>query len=214
MASILGETGIPQSHGSWPVSPGIPVTREGFLCPDTFRLPANYTLDLDSPETIPVHRLETLARLFFSHFHYFIPLLHIPTFCLASSAPVLVRTICFIGAGFDSDPSSTSDARLLYGSLPSLLAKCCLFSNGTSPTFEELQALVLLQFATVANGGSAERAAARLLHPLLVAAIRHEGLLKIHGECTRAARNAQFWKPWIQKESNKRVLWGVYAVDW
>ncbi|KAM6540419.1 hypothetical protein FALCPG4_002136 [Fusarium falciforme] len=213
MASILGETDIPQSHGSWPVPPGIPVTREGFLCPDTFRLPADYTLDLDSPESIPVHRLETLARLFFSRFHSFIPLLHIPTFRLASSAPVLVRTICFIGAGFDSDPSSISDAMLLYGSLPSLLAKCCLFSNGTSPTFEQLQALVLLQFATVANGGSAERAAARLLHPLLVAAIRHEGLLKIHGECTRAARNAQSWRPWIQKESSKRVLWGVYAVD-
>ncbi|RSL98278.1 hypothetical protein CEP52_010446 [Fusarium oligoseptatum] len=215
MASILGETDMPQSHGgSWSISPGMSVTREGFLCPDTFRLPANYTLDLDSPETIPVHRLETFARLFFSHFHPFIPLLHIPTFSLASSSPVLIRTICFIGAGFDSDPSSTSDSRLMYESLPSLLAKCCLFSNGGgSPTFEELQALVLLQFATMANGGSAERAAARLLHPLLVAAIRQQGLLKIHGECTLAARNAQFWKSWIQKESSKRVLWGVYAVD-
>ncbi|KAI8721455.1 hypothetical protein NCS52_00593100 [Fusarium sp. LHS14.1] len=213
MTSILGETDMPQSRGSWPGSPEIPVTREGFLCPDTFRLPPDYTLVLDSPETIPVHRLETFARLFFSRFHSFISLFHIPTFCLASSAPVLVRTICFIGAGFDRDPSSASEARLMYGSLPTLLAKCCLFSNGTSPTFEELQALVLLQFATVANGGSAERAAARLLHPFLVAAIRHEGLLKIHGECTRAAWNAQFWQPWIQKESSKRVLWGVYAVD-
>ncbi|KAF4343281.1 hypothetical protein FBEOM_2757 [Fusarium beomiforme] len=189
------------------------VSSSGFICPDNFRLPADYALELDGPETIPVHRLETLARLFFSHFHPSLPLLHIPTFCLASSAPVLIRAICFIGAGFDKDPSSASEAKLLYGSLPSQLAKACLRSNGNSPTFQELQALVLLQFATTANGRSAERAASRLIHPLLVAAIRHEGLLKVHGECTKATRNAHFWTSWIQKESNKRVLWGVYAVD-
>jgi hypothetical protein len=97
-----------------------------FLCPDNFRLPADYTLELDGLGTVPVHRLEILARLFFTHFHPFFPILHIPTFCLASSPSVLVRAICFIGTGFDSDPASISDARLFYGSLPSLFAKCCL----------------------------------------------------------------------------------------
>ncbi|RGP75359.1 zinc finger zas1 [Fusarium longipes] len=218
MTSLLGDAGLPQNHSdtppnSWMTTAPIPVNREGLLFPDTFRLPADYTLELDDPETIPVHRLETFARLFFSLFHPFLPLLHIPTFCLASAPPVLVRVICFIGAGFDSDPSSIAASKLIYGSLPSQLAKCCLRSYGASPTIEELQALVLLQFATTAKGGSAERAATRLLHPLLVTAIRHEGLLKIHGECTLAARNAQSWKAWIQKESRKRILWGVYAVD-
>ncbi|CAJ0545091.1 Ff.00g085640.m01.CDS01 [Fusarium sp. VM40] len=188
-------------------------TREGFLCPDAFSLPADYALQLDNSETIPVHRLETFARLFFSIFHPFLPLLHIPTFFLASAPFVLVQTICFIGAGFDSDPSSISDSRIIYGSLPSHLAKCCLRSHWASPTFEELQALVLLQFATMANGGSTERAGTRLLHPLVVTAIRREGLLKIHGECTVAERNPMSWKLWIQKESRKKVLWGVYAVD-
>ncbi|SPJ85776.1 uncharacterized protein FTOL_11559 [Fusarium torulosum] len=218
MTSILGYCGLPQSHLAAPLDPwmatgGMTTTREGFLCPDAFRLPADYALELDSLEFIPVHRLETFARLFFSVFHPFLPLLHIPTFCLASAPLVLVQAICFIGAGFDSDPSSISDSRTIYGSLPSHLAKCCLRSHGVSPTFEELQALVLLQFATMANGGSAERAATRLLHPLLVTAIRREGLLKIHGECTLARRNAMSWNVWIQKESRKRVLWGVYAVD-
>ncbi|KAH7303919.1 fungal-specific transcription factor domain-containing protein [Stachybotrys elegans] len=212
--SLLSTADLAQSSlgppiGTWPPATSI----EGFVCPDAFRLPADYVLKLDGPETIPVHRLETFARLFFLNFHHLLPLLHIPTFCLATSSPVLVRAICFIGAGFDSDPSSTSDARLIYGSLPSSLAKCCLRSDKSPPTFEELQALVLLQFAVMANGGSAERAATRLIHPLLVAAIRHEGLLKIHGECTRATRDAHSWKPWILKESRKRVLWGVYAVD-
>ncbi|KAG5814204.1 hypothetical protein H9Q74_002765 [Fusarium xylarioides] len=188
-------------------------SNDGFLCPDNFRLPADFFLELDGSETIPVHRLETLARLFFSHFHPSLPLLHIPTFCLAASHSVLIRAICFIGAGFDKSPTSTAEAKLLYGSLPSQLAKSCLRSNGGSPTFQELQALVLLQFAAMSNGGSAERAASRLIHPLLVSAIRHEGLLKVHGECTKATRNAHFWTSWIQKESNKRVLWGVYAVD-
>lgn len=217
MTSILGSYSVPESHVATPLDPWMATsgmtTREGFLCPDAFRLPADYSLKLDSLETIPVHRLETFARLFFSIFHPFLPLLHIPTFCLASAPQVLVQAICFIGAGFDSDLSSISESRIIYGSLPSHLAKCCLRSNGASPTFEELQALVLLQFATMANGGSAERAATRLLHPLLVTAIRREGLLKIHGECTLAKRNAMSWKSWIQKESRKRVLWGVYAVD-
>lgn len=188
-------------------------TNDGFICPDNFRLPADFLLGLDGPETIPVYRLETLARLFFSHFHPSLPLLHIPTFCLASSPSVLIRAICFIGASFDKSSTSTAEAKLLYGSLPSQLAKLCLRSNGSSPSFQDLQALVLLQFAAMANGRSAERAASRLIHPLLVAAIRHEGLLKVHGECTKATRNASFWTSWIQKESNKRVLWGVYAVD-
>lgn len=188
-------------------------TCEGFLCPDNFRLPADYTLELERPEVIPVLRLETYARLFFAHFHPVFPLLHIPTFCLASSPSVLLRTICFIGAGFGSHSSSLSDARLIYGSLPSILAKCCLRSDGQSPAFEEMQALVLLQLAIMANGGVAERAASRLLHPLLITTIRHAGFLKIHGECSRTARNPLSWKAWIRKESEKRVLWGVYAVD-
>ncbi|KAJ5749440.1 hypothetical protein N7533_006468 [Penicillium manginii] len=188
-------------------------TCEGILCPDNFRLPADYCLELERPEIIQVLRLETYARLFFSHFHQFLPLLHIPTFCLASSPSVLVRTICFIGASFGSHPSATLDARLIYGSLPSVFAKCCLRSDDQSLDFEEIQALVFLQFATMANGGVAERVASRLLHPLLVTNIRHTGFLKIHGECSKAARNAQSWTAWIRKESEKRVLWGVYTVD-
>ncbi|KAI1016343.1 hypothetical protein LB503_010319 [Fusarium chuoi] len=209
MATPISENTLTDDHVPWA---GMR-TYDGFICPDNFRLPADFLLDLDGPETIPVHRLETLARLFFSHFHPSLPLLHIPTFCLASSPSVLIRAICFIGAGFDKSSTSTAEAKLLYGSLPSQLAKLCLRSNGSSPSFQDLQALVLLQFAAIANGGSAERAASRLIHPLLVAAIRHEGLLKVHGECTKATRNAHFWTSWIQKESNKRVLWGVYAVD-
>ncbi|KAM0079845.1 hypothetical protein ACKRZS_008016 [Fusarium odoratissimum] len=209
MTSPIGKNTLPGNNDLWT---GMR-TNDGLVCPDNFRLPADFLLELDGPETIPVHRLETLARLFFSHFHSSLPLLHIPTFCLASSPSVLIRTICFIGAGFERDSISTTEAKLLYGSLPSQLAKFCLRSNGSSPTFQELQALVLLQFAAMANGGSVERAASRLIHPLLVAAIRHEGLLKVHGECTKATRNAHFWTSWIQKESNKRVLWGVYAVD-
>ncbi|KAH7234853.1 fungal-specific transcription factor domain-containing protein [Fusarium redolens] len=209
MTSTIGDNTLPDNNDPWTGAR----TNDGFICPDNFRLPADFLLELDGPETIPVHRLETLARLFFSHFHPSLPLLHIPTFCLASSPSFLIRAICFIGAGFDKDPTSTAEAKLLYGSLPSQLAKSCLRSNGSSPNFQELQALVLLQFAAMANGGSAERAASRLIHPLLVAAIRHEGLLKVHGECTKATRNAYFWTSWIQKESNKRVLWGVYAVD-
>ncbi|KAF5966267.1 zinc finger protein zas1 [Fusarium bulbicola] len=209
MASSVGENTLTDSNVLW-TGTG---TNDGFICPDNFRLPADFILELDGPETIPVHRLEALARLFFSRFHPSLPLLHIPTFCLASSPSVLIRAICFIGAGFDKNPTSTAEAKLLYGSLPSQLAKLCLRSNGSPPSFQDLQALVLLQFAAMASGGSAERAASRLIHPLLVAAIRHEGLLKVHGECTKATRNAHFWKSWIQKESNKRVLWGVYAVD-
>ncbi|RBR07982.1 hypothetical protein FVER53590_28851 [Fusarium verticillioides] len=209
MASPIGENTLTDKNVLWA---GMR-TSEGFSCPDNFRLPADFLLELDGSETIPVHRLETLARLFFLHFHPSLPLLHIPTFCLASSSSVLIRAICFIGAGFDKSPTSTAEAKLLYGSLPSQLAKLCLRSNGSSPRFQDLQALVLMQFAAMVSGGSAERAASRLIHPLLVAAIRHEGLLKVHGECTKATRNAHFWTSWIQKESNKRVLWGVYAVD-
>ncbi|KAL4725819.1 hypothetical protein ACLX1H_006493 [Fusarium chlamydosporum] len=215
MTAILDDAGslMPSALPtySWAAAPGITTTREGFMCPDTFRLPGDYILQLDGPETIAVHRLENFARLFFTLFHPFIPLFHIPTFCLASAPPVLVRAICFIGAGLDSDPMSISDSKLIYGSLPSLLAKCCLRSDGVSPTFEELQALVLLHFATMSSGGTAERAAMRLLHPLIVTAIRREGLLKIHGECTLATRNPHSWRAWIQKELRKRLLWGVYA---
>ncbi|KAF5636076.1 hypothetical protein F52700_5390 [Fusarium sp. NRRL 52700] len=208
-ASPNGENTLTDNNVLW----GGMRTNEGFICPDNFRLPADFLLELDSPQTIPVYRLEALARHFFSHFHPSIPLLHIPTFCLASSPSVLIRAICFVGAGFDKTLTSAAEAKLLYGSLPSQLAKLCLRSNGSSPSLQDLQALVLMQFAAMANGGSAERAASRLIHPLLVAAIRHQGLLKVHGECTKATRNAHSWTSWIQKESNKRVLWGVYAVD-
>jgi hypothetical protein len=80
-------------------------------------------------------------------------------------------------------------------------------------TLKKMQALVLLQFATMANRGVAERAASRILHPLLITTLRHAGLLKVHGECSKAARNARSWTAWIRKESEKRILWGVYAVD-
>jgi hypothetical protein len=141
LKSILGDPSPPRE--SITALPDLRVapdkgTCEGYLCPDNFRLPADYSLELERPEPIPVLRLETYARLFFSHFHPFLPLLHIPTFSLASSPAVLVRTICFIGAGFGSHPSSTSDARLIYGSLPSILAKGCLRSDGQSPNFEEM----------------------------------------------------------------------------
>lgn len=179
-------------------------TCEGILCPDNFRLPADYCLELERPEIIQVLRLETYARLFFSHFHQFLPLLHIPTFCLASSPSVLVRTIYFIGASFGSHPSATLDARLIYGSLPSVFAKCCLRSDDQSLDFEEIQALVFLQFATMANGGVAERVASRLLHPLLVTNIRHTGFLKIHGECSKAARNVD--SKGIREESSLGCL--------
>ncbi|KAI2791072.1 hypothetical protein POX_c03927 [Penicillium oxalicum] len=215
--STSGDITATQSHPtalvSSPIDSELSGSCEGLICPDNFRLPAEYTLELESLGTIPVLRLETYAKLFFSHFYPFLPLLHIPTFCLARASGVLLRTICFIGAGFGSHPSSTADAKLLYGSLPSILAKSCLRTDGRSPTFEELQALVLLQFAIMANGEVAQRAASRLLHPLLIAAIRQAGFLKIHGECSKAARNARSWEAWIRKESEKRVMWGSYAVD-
>ncbi|CAI7565890.1 unnamed protein product [Penicillium bialowiezense] len=194
-------------------TPAYDLVAGDFVCPDNFRLPADYCLELDSFAKVPVHRLEVLARLFFTHFYTFFPILHIPTFCLASSSSLLVRVICFIGTGFDGDPASSSDARLLYGSLPSDFAKFCLHPERLSSNFEELQAFVLFQLVSMTNGKSAERAASRLLHPLLISAVRQEGLLKVHGECTKAVRNAHSWQAWIQKELRKRVLWGVYAVD-
>ncbi|CAG8263765.1 unnamed protein product [Penicillium salamii] len=185
-----------------------------YLCPDNFRLPADYVLGLEGLRIVPVHRLETYARLFLAHFHPFLPLLHLPTFCLALAPARLVRVICFIGAGFENSATSISDAKLLHESLSSLLAKCYLNCDKPSPRLDELQAIVFFQFASMANGESAaERAASRLLHPLLVAAIRQAGLLKIHGECSKAKRDAHNWQSWIQRESEKRVLWGVFTVD-
>ncbi|KAJ5502413.1 hypothetical protein N7463_005287 [Penicillium fimorum] len=186
---------------------------ERMLDPGTFRLSSEYILTLESNTTIPLERLEKYSRLFFTHFQALLPIIHVPTFCLELAPVVLVRAICLIGARLDADPISFSDAGVFYGSLPSIFAKGCLHSDGAAPSFEELQALVLFQFASMANGGSAERAASRMLHPLLVSAVRRAGLLKVHGECTKATRNASSWRAWIQKESQKRVLWGVYAVD-
>ncbi|OJJ97556.1 hypothetical protein ASPACDRAFT_123472 [Aspergillus aculeatus ATCC 16872] len=188
------------------------------ISPDNFRLPADFTLETEPVDrmTIPVHRLETYARLFFTHFHPLFPLMHLPTFHLASAPLILIRTITFIGAGLNTtDPTSTTDAKRLYSSLPTHFAKTCLRSpdNPTEPSLADLQALLLSQFASTAKGGSAERAAARLLHPLVVATIRQQGLLKVHGECTVATRNARTWETWVAKEARKRVLWGVYAVD-
>lgn len=215
--SVVGDHSLPQHRtGGSTYEIGGPeiAINVGYLCPDNFRLPADYVLELEGPGTVPIYRLETYARLFFAHFHPFFPILHIPTFCLALSPAVLVRAVCFIGAGFENGATSKSDARLIHGSLSSLLAKCCLHCDKTSPKLEELQAVVLFQLASMANGESAaERAASRLLHPLLVATIRQAGLLKIHGECSKAVRNAHSWQPWIEKECKKRVLWGVFTVD-
>ncbi|RAK82034.1 Zn(II)2Cys6 transcription factor [Aspergillus fijiensis CBS 313.89] len=202
-----------------PPRPGTPLHDTGpIISPDNFRLPADFTLETEPADriTIPVHRLETYARLFFAHFHPLFPLLHLPTFHLASAPPILIRTITSIGAAFNpTDPTSLNDAKRLYSSLPTHFAKTCLRSpdHPTQPSLADLQALLLSQFASTAKGGSAERAAARLLHPLLVTAVRQQGLLKVHGECTVAARNARAWEAWVAKESRKRVLWGVYAVD-
>ncbi|KAJ5786787.1 uncharacterized protein N7503_011999 [Penicillium pulvis] len=214
--SIMGNPTVSQNDIGTPtygvVTPDTAM-RAGFLCPDNFRLPADFTLELGNSKGIPVYRLEKYARLFFDHFHSFFPILHIPTFCLASSTSTLIRSILIIGAGLDSDPTSKSDAKAFYSSLPSMLAKCCLHSDRIPPKLEELQALVLFQFASMVNEGSAERAASRLLHPLLVATIRQAGFLKVHGECTKATRNAHAWESWIHNESRKRVLWGVFSVD-
>lgn len=215
--SVVSDHGLPQpSTGASTFDMRVPeiAMNVGYLCPDNFRLPADYVLELEGPGTVPVYRLETYARLFFANFHPFFPILHIPTFCLASSPAVLVRAVCFIGAGFENSTTSKSDAKLLHGSLSTLLAKCCLHYDKMSPNLEELQAIVLFQLASMANGESAaERAASRLLHPLLVSVIRQAGLLKIHGECSKATRNAHVWQSWIEKESKKRVLWGVFTVD-
>lgn len=214
--SIIGNSAFSQSDISTPTyelaTPDVAMRME-FMCPDNFRLPADFTLELGNSKAIPVYRLEKYARLFFDHFHSFFPILHLPTFCLASSASALVRSILIIGAGLDSEPTSKSDAKAFYASLPSMLAKYCLRSDKKPPTLQELQALVLFQLASMVNEGSAERAASRLLHPLLVATIRQAGYLKVHGECTKASRNAHAWGSWIQNESRKRVLWGVFSVD-
>ncbi|CAG7916102.1 unnamed protein product [Penicillium olsonii] len=205
-----------QSTSERRYGPGVPEVsmNVGYLSPDNFRLPADYVLGLEGPETVPVHRLETYARLFLAHFHPFFPLLHLPTFHLALSPAVLVRAICFIGAGFETSAASKSDANLLHESLSSLLAKCYLHCDKSTPKLEELQAVLFFQFASMANEESAaERAASRLLHPLLVAAIRQAGLLKIHGECSKAKRDAHKWQSWITKESEKRVLWGAFTID-
>jgi hypothetical protein len=216
--SLKGDNSLPQDGSTGTLryeigSPDISV-KAGILCPDNFRLPADYVLELEGSETVPVNRLETYARYYFSHFHSFFPMLHIPTFCLASSPSVLVRAICFIGAGLEKGTMAHFDANLFHESLSSVLAKCCLHYDKVPPTLEELQAIVLFQFASMANGRSAaERAASRLLHPLLVAAIRQAGLLKIHGECSKATRSPHLWQSWIERESKKRILWGVFAVD-
>jgi hypothetical protein len=194
-------------------SPISSYTAPDYLYPDTFRLPSEYVLKLENANSIPLDRLEKYSRLFFTHFQALLPIIHVPTFSLTSAPAVLVRAICLIGARLDASSLSFPDAAAFYGSLPSLFAKGFLRSDRAVPSFEETQALVLFQFASMANGGSAERAAARILHPLLIAAVRQAGLMKVHGECTKAARSATSWQAWIQKESQKRVLWGVYAVD-
>ncbi|RAH86027.1 hypothetical protein BO86DRAFT_385610 [Aspergillus japonicus CBS 114.51] len=217
--TALSEPPRPMTHTNQPPFPGTLFNTGPIIAPDTFRLPADFVLETEPAADagpIPIHRLETYARLFFAHFHPLFPLLHIPTFRLASAPFLLIRTICFIGAGFAHDPASGPESKRLYNALPTLFAKTCLRSSDipkAEPSLAELQALVLSQCASTALGGSAERAAARLLHPLLVAAIRQRGLLKVHGECTLATRKARAWETWIGKEARKRVLWGVYAVD-
>ncbi|OQE04484.1 hypothetical protein PENVUL_c032G03199 [Penicillium vulpinum] len=213
MLSVSGDDSSTMTGATYPLMAPYTAIPERVLYPDAFRLPSGYILALESNTTIPLERLEKYSRLFFTHFQALLPIIHVPTFSLALAPAVLVRAICLIGARLDTDPISFSDAGAFYGSLPSMFAKGCLHSDRAMLSFEELQALVLFQFASMANGGIAERAASRMLHPLLITAVRQAGLLKIHGECTKATRSASSWETWIQKESQKRVLWGVYAVD-
>ncbi|KAJ5876761.1 hypothetical protein N7455_000226 [Penicillium solitum] len=80
--SIVGDHSLPQhSTGGWTYEIGGPeiAMNMGYLCPDNFRLPADYVLELEGSGTVPELGLKTaqyrnqMQNLFMGPYHPYSP---------------------------------------------------------------------------------------------------------------------------------------------
>ncbi|KAH7013876.1 hypothetical protein EDB80DRAFT_569690 [Ilyonectria destructans] len=132
-------------------------------------------------------------------FHGHLPVIHLQTFCLKTTPSPLILAMCSIGALYRLDRRR---ARRLYDMTTKSIASAPVSYQHGSPSLDEfplwlVQTKLLLSVFAVFSGDVA------LLFGRMRLALLEEttDLLNIT------------WKAWIQRESRKRLLGGIYIIS-
>ncbi|KAF7553268.1 hypothetical protein G7Z17_g3761 [Cylindrodendrum hubeiense] len=145
-------------------------------------------------------------------FHSHMPVIHLPTFCLTTTPSPLILAMCSIGALYRLDRRR---ARRLYDITKSSIRSAPVSYHRGSPTLEEfplwlVQTKLLLSVFAVFSGDAALISSAMVengFYSLLYGRLRLS-LLEESPDMLNIT-----WKAWIQRESRKRLLGGIYITS-
>lgn len=142
-----------------------------------------------------------------------IPIIHLPTFDPSRTHPLLLLSICSLGAlAGGSESAVRYSERLFEGVRKAILVSSMTFQAGEQSTLEMLQAATIGQTYAFLSGKPAHLLTARVYHSSLCAAVQslHTQQVQSKSRVSYHQPDQLSWPQWVREESIIRLLITIY----
>ncbi|KAL3466087.1 hypothetical protein BJX64DRAFT_296459 [Aspergillus heterothallicus] len=158
-------------------------------------------------------QLNLFASLFFSRFHYLLPIIHVPSFKPTMETSLLFVSICSIGSLFVGSISAVAQGTRLFERLNKaiLVSWESILSQSSSNALSMVQAAVLGQTFAILSGNSKALVLADVLHGTVMAWAREsdKNTRQVpHSPESLDLASADLeeqWGRWVEHEQRRRV---------
>lgn len=151
------------------------------------------------------HKVREMVYCFFRHFHRHTPIIHLPTWDIATTPSSLLLTMILLGAVYSDDPEHNAPpARRIATEAKSLIFNLDQgVADGTNPSLESIQALYLLSTFCTFYVGMEHCRKTRQEYNQLIDLARNSGLFRALHPTDNPTGT---WEEWVYEEKRKRYL--------
>jgi hypothetical protein len=178
---------------------------------DDFRDNLANSLDRRTPNVPlpPTSFLNRCIHTFTTRLWPLVPIIHLPTFDPSRTHPLLLLSICSLGALADgSDNAIRYSERLFEGVRKAIMVSSLTSTVGGADSLEKLQAVAIGQTYAFLSGDPLHLMMARAFHSSFCVAVQALHLRYLHSKSKEARHQSDqlSWQQWIKEESLIRLL--------
>jgi hypothetical protein len=151
------------------------------------------------------HKVRELVYCFFRHFHRHTPIIHLPTWDIATTPSSLLLSMMLLGAAYSDHPDTDlPPARRIATETESLILNLDQgAADGSNPSIESFQALHLLYCFSTFYVGVEQCRKAREEFNRVIELARKSGLFRALHSTSNPTRT---WEEWVYEEKRKRFV--------
>jgi hypothetical protein len=163
--------------------------------------------------------LNRCIKMFTTRLWPLVPVIHLPSFRPSQAHPLLLLSVCSLGALADGSGDALYYANKLFESVQrTILISCSTFTDLGEDILQVLQAAIIGQTFAILSGKRSRLPVAQAFHGLLsVAANTYQDHLRDQGHMLDSSNtgtvHVEDWDRWVQNQSFMRIMSVLHVHD-